>query len=126
MIQPGGVDQVSGHFPISEKAIPDRTAADSTRLANNKSPEKNHTAWVAVDRVAISLAGWFIVFSGGEWLAKQGTNQDSLTEPSGCETVVLPMSQVIAIGMIKILPSPIWPSRPVRAAERIVSITRSN
>lgn len=61
MIHPGGVDQVSGHLPIKENAIPDRTAADSTRLANNKSPEKNQTALVAVDVVAVSLAGWFII-----------------------------------------------------------------
>jgi hypothetical protein len=57
MIQPGGVDQVSGHLPINENAMPERTAADSTRLANNKSPEKNQTALVAVDLVTVSLAG---------------------------------------------------------------------
>ena len=61
MIQPGGVDQVSGHLPISENAMPERTAADSTRLANNKSPEKNQTAFVAVDLGADSLAGWFMM-----------------------------------------------------------------
>ncbi len=41
--------------------MPERTAADSTRLANNKSPEKNQTALVAVDVGADSLAGWFMM-----------------------------------------------------------------